>query len=264
MNAPASESLLFQWEAPHRRKLAILGFLAASTAAHALCFYLFQIVYPPTVSLLPPPGRVHLISGQTEEGRSLLRWIAAEDPALTTTTLRSPDAKNFALPRLAHIASYMTVQPTLRAMPELAAEKPARSLQPPAPVPTSRPPPPALAPPGTAHSTIIFSKVLDSLGKVTKPEMKLRAATRESPRSARFLVGVSNQGVVRYCFLESSSGDTTLDEQARHYLVLCRFAGGAATAALASPNDLIWGAAIIEWGNDIALPPAPPAGRNAP
>lgn len=263
MSAEANESLLFQWEAPHRRHLAILGFLAVSALAHAFCFYLFQIVYPPTVSLLPPPGRVHLISGDTEEGRSLLRWIAAEDPALATTTVRSRESKSYNLPHLAHVPSYKTVQPALREMPALTADAPSESLQPPGPVQTTLPAaPPALAP-GAARTTLIFSTSFDSLGAVTRPPMTWTASTRETPQSARFLVGVSHEGVVRYCFLEQSSGDTGLDEQARHYLLLCRFADAQKSTA-SSPNGLNWAAAIIEWGNDIALPPAAPEGRPSP
>ena len=62
MNIPvseaAAEALLFSWEPPRRGQFALAAFLALSLTAHALCFYIFQIVYPPTVSLLPPPARV--------------------------------------------------------------------------------------------------------------------------------------------------------------------------------------------------------------
>ena len=53
---------------------------------HALCFYAFQIIYPPAVALLPPPGRVTVIAPNTQEERVLLRWLEAEDPALASTT----------------------------------------------------------------------------------------------------------------------------------------------------------------------------------
>src|SRR5260370_7112812 len=82
LSAPAPTSLLFNWEPPRRRKAAITAFLVASLIAHALCFYIFQIVYPPTVSLLPPPARVSLIAPNSEEGRTVLPWVDAQDPAL--------------------------------------------------------------------------------------------------------------------------------------------------------------------------------------
>jgi hypothetical protein len=254
MNAPVQDRLLFDWESPRSRKLAVLGFLAASAAGHALCFYLFQIVYPPTVALLPPPGRVNLISNNTEEGRTLLRWIDAEDPALATTTQRSPDAKTFALPRLSHTPSYLTIQPALKGLPPLVADPPARSTQPPGPVPMT--PERSQSIPSPVPTTIIFSRDLESMGAVEKPAMKFTASTSEAPQGARFRIAVTESGVVRYCFLESSSGDPALDEQARRYLTLCRFAGNS-NSAETRPDSLRWTVAIVEWGNDIVMPPSP-------
>lgn len=88
MNVPSAavNDLVFRWEKPGRGKWTLSGFLLGSLFLHALGFYLFQIVYPPAVALLPPPGRVSLISPDTDEGRQLLRWLEAEDPALASTT----------------------------------------------------------------------------------------------------------------------------------------------------------------------------------
>src|SRR5438094_1480169 len=110
----AAESLIFSWDSPHGEKLAITVFLALSLIAHALCFYIFQIVYPPTVALLPPPARVTLITPDSEEGRTLLRWIDAEDPALAFTTRLPPDATLRALSKTEHVPSYSSIEPTLK------------------------------------------------------------------------------------------------------------------------------------------------------
>ena len=80
--------------------------------AHAICFYLFQIVYPTSLALLPPPARVTFISPNSEEGRTLLRWIDAEDPAVAFTTQMPPGAKLGALPKTDHLPSYFTVKPS--------------------------------------------------------------------------------------------------------------------------------------------------------
>ncbi len=262
MNALAgTNDLLFPWEAPRRRQLAILGFLAASAAGHALCFYLFQIVYPPTVALLPPPARVSLISGDSEESRTLLRWIAAEDPALASTTQRPPEAKAFTLPQVHHVPSYITLQPVLKELPAFRPDLRSPSSQPPGPVPRMRAP--IQSPPLAVPTTIIFSKELGSLGAVKKPSMKLTASTRELPQSAKFRIAVTDRGVVRYCFLQNSSGDSALDEQARHYLALCRFAGSH-NANSGEQDHLNWAAATVEWGNDIVIPPPVPAGNVVP
>src|SRR5947199_10257257 len=113
----ATEPLLFRWEPPRRRKVAITAFLALSLGGHALCFYIFQIVYPPTVALLPPPARVSLITPASEEGRTLLRWIDAEDPAVAFTTHRPPEARLRALPKVEHVPSYHAMEPTLKELP---------------------------------------------------------------------------------------------------------------------------------------------------
>ena len=57
-SASAATPLLFSWEQPQQRKAAITAFLMASLIAHVLCFYVFQIVYPPTVALLRGPERM--------------------------------------------------------------------------------------------------------------------------------------------------------------------------------------------------------------
>ncbi len=86
--AEAEFTPVFDWSPRRGRKLSLISFITASAVVHALCFYVFQVIYPPTVALLPPPARVTVISPNTDEGRLLLRWIEAEDPALSSTTQR--------------------------------------------------------------------------------------------------------------------------------------------------------------------------------
>src|SRR4051812_27154021 len=87
-SAVADESdLLFSWDKEQKRGGALAAFLFGSLLLHAVCFYFFQIVYPPAIALLPPPGRITVISQNTPEGRVLQSWLEAEDPALASTTL---------------------------------------------------------------------------------------------------------------------------------------------------------------------------------
>ena len=163
MNASTTATLLFNWEAPRGRNLAITGFLIASLAAHAAGFYLFQVVYPPTVSLTPPPQRVNLISANSEQGATLLRWIDAEDPALASTTRKPPDARRYLLGKVQHIPSYFAREPTLQEAPPLTVNLRVPSAQPPGPVPAplrARP-----GPIGVAPTRVIFSSELDRLGR---------------------------------------------------------------------------------------------------
>src|SRR6266481_4258587 len=107
-NASAADepSLLFEWAPPKGEKFLISVFLVGSLFLHALAFYVFRIIYPPTIAVLPPPARVNLISANSEEGRTLLRWIEAEDPALASATVRPSETRWRTLPKLNHMPSY--------------------------------------------------------------------------------------------------------------------------------------------------------------
>jgi hypothetical protein len=255
------EPLLFSWDSPRTKKAALLAFLALSLLAHAVCFYIFQVVYPPTVTLLPPPARVALITPASEEGRTLLRWIDAEDPAVAFTTDRPPEARLRALPKVEHVPSYHAMEPTLKELPSFQADARAPDSQPPGPAPLARQhSPPATEPISTSVS---FSDQLEGLGAATLPPLSFEASTGEIPEAIRFRVAVSGLGEIRYCFPINSSGDPGLDEQARLYLARCRF-------PRRTPGDgkseapLTWGIATIEWGSDITRPKARQPGSATP
>jgi hypothetical protein len=257
VSAPlASESdlgLVFVWDQPRRRRLIITGFVVASVVLHALCFYLFQIIYPPAVALLPPPGRVTVIAPNTEEGRVLLRWLEAEDPALASTTQPPAGGKLLAIPTIQHAPSYLTRQPALKDIPPFPPDPAIPSAQPPAPVAPPRAPIELVA--KITPTIMRLSPELETLGAMQGPEMKFTVSGHESPMPAQFRIAVNENGAVHHCFLENSSGDAALDEQARKHLALCRF------SAIRNPkseirNDFTWGKATVEWGNDIVVPAA--------
>src|SRR3978361_9910 len=102
---PVGYTPIFNWGPARSRKVSLISFIAASAVLHAFCFYIFQIIYPPTVALLPPPARVNIITPDSEEGRVLLRWLEAEDPALSSITQRWPESSDFALPKAEHVPS---------------------------------------------------------------------------------------------------------------------------------------------------------------
>jgi len=257
----ATEPLLFNWDSPRHQGAAILAFLAVSLLAHAVCFYVFQVVYPPAITLLPPPARVALITPGSEEGRTLLRWIDAEDPALAFTTHRAPEARLRALPKVDHVPSYHAMQPTLKRLPPLALDPHAPDPQPPAAVPRIRQK--SSSPAAPILTSVWFSNELEALGPATSPELKFVASNRETPEAIRFRVGVNDLGEIQYCFPMNSSGDPSLDEQARLYLTRTRFSRDGK----GGPNrdaPLIWGIATIEWGTDIARPQAKQQGNATP
>jgi hypothetical protein len=241
----ATQPLVFNWESPRRRNIMIGGFLAASLLAHAACFYIFQIVYPPTVALLPPEARLSLIPSDSEEGRTLLRWIEAEDPALASTTRRPPDAKAYSLPKVQHVPSYFATEPALKELPPLAVDLRIPSSQPAGAVPiTHRQGAPTIA---AAPTSVLFSNEIESLGKPELPPPQFGTSSNQSVEAVRFRIAVSSYGEIRYCLPLNSSGDHGLDGQARNYLALCRFP----PKSKPSEQSLTWGIATIEWGNDL-------------
>jgi len=257
----ATEPLIFSWESPRGEKLAITLFLALSVAAHALCFYVFQIVYPPTVALLPPPARVTLITPASEEGRTLLRWIDSEDPALAFTTRRPPEAKLHGLPKAEHVPSYSTLEPMLKDIPPLQRDLRIPSCHPPGLVRLVRQETDGTI--GVFRTSVSFSKEFDVFGVPIPPEANFAASNEETPQTIRFRVGVNKLGEVRYCFAFNSSGDPALDEQARLYVARCRFYKSTVNVGK-DDSFLFWGIATIEWGNDVARPQPQPAASVTP
>ena len=258
MSAPSfaqpPASLLFRWERPRQRRFAIAGFLLASAGLHALCFYLFQVVYPPAISLLPPPAQVSVIAPTSNEARSFLNWLNAEDPALASQTQRPADARAFQLPKIAHVPSYLAVPPALKELPPRRVVPLAPAAMPPAPVPDA--PEAKSVPAVVAPTALYFSDPLRDL-TVAHPDLKFRVTSREAPEGARFRLAVDSSGAVRYTFLEQSSGDAALDAQAREVLAQSRFQMGARAT-----QDLVWATATFEFGTDLELPPG--AAERAP
>jgi outer membrane biosynthesis protein TonB len=252
MSAEVSASpLLFNWQPPRPRKLSIIAFLCGSLLLHGICFYLFQIVYAPAIVLLPPPAHVTLITADSEEGRSILRWVDAEDPALASATQRSPEWRQRALPKIQHIPSYVAEGPKLKEAPPLVIDTRPPSAHPPGPVPLPRAAPsPSFA---RVATRISFSDEVSSQGVPQMAPALFTASNHETPQAVRFRIAVGPDGEVRHCFQLNSSGDSALDEQARHQIVLTRFhSAHSATAGSDQPD--VWGIATVEWGNDVRRP----------
>lgn len=246
MNASASVTppLVFSWAPPRRRARALVFFLIASFLLHAGCFYLFQIVYPTTVTLLPAPARLSVITPDDPASVSFLRWVEAEDPALATATMRPPETRPVAFPQLQYVPSFAQYRPSLKPMPESApnleipslfSATSARNATPPATVPAVS---------ATRKTTALFS---DSIGgQPLLPPFQWTANRGDTPANARVRIAVDPGGMLRYCFVEESSGDPGLDEQARRFLQLTRF------PRREDSTDLTWATATLLWGNDLA------------
>jgi len=257
----AAEPLLFSWDSPRQRKTMLAALLVLSLMAHALCFYVFQIVYPTPVALLPPPGRVTFIASDSEEGRTLLRWIDAEDPAVAFTTHPAPGARLAALPKTEHLPSYSAVEPILKELPPLKPDLRIPSSQPPGAVHSITRTTASAR--GTLRTYISFSKELDEFGTPTVPQSGFLTSNRETPETLRFRVAVNDLGEIRYCFPINSSGDPALDEQASLQIVRSRLSPKRRTGAKPG-SSLVWGKGTIQWGSAVARPQKTPAATVTP
>jgi hypothetical protein len=257
----AAEPLLFSWDSPRGQKAVLASFLVLSLVAHVLCFYVFQIVYPAPVAVLPPPARVTFIALDSDEGRTLLHWIDAEDPALAFTTLPPPGARLRAFPTVEHVPSYSALEPILKDLPALKPDLRIPSSRPPGAVRSlSRKTAPAIA---SGRTSISFSKDLDQFGAPSLPQSRFVASNKEAPETFRFRVAVNEFGEIRYCFPIDSSGDPALDEQARLQVIRSRFPPNRGTGG--NPGgSLVWGIATIQWGNDVVRPQQAPSGSVTP
>ncbi len=257
MTTAAASPLLFRWNPPRPRRRALVSFIIASVLLHALCFYIFQIVYPPTVALLPAPARVSVISPDDPESLALLRWVEAEDPALASATQRPGEHQAVALPKMEYVPSFARHEPEMKTIPQSSSDLTIPSSTTIGQTPRART---GAAAPSLARKTApSFSDAASLLGTPILPEFTFHLSRADAPANARFRIAVDKTGAVRFCFLVESSSDPALDEQARKYLLLCRFPpprGG--TAARGEGDDaLTWSIATILWGSDFAPLPSP-------
>ena len=247
--------LVFRW--PERIvSLLLPALFVVSVTLHALAFYVFQVVYPPAVAIVPPPAQVTLLTPDTREGAALLRWVQAQDPA---TAARTEEITPAGLGEILYTPSYASVH-TLPLETELPAEPSgfpaARSLlnfKASSAADEAAPEPPRRA----VASALSFSEGLRA--RAAAPEAPRAVTSKSSPnlRPTVFLAGVSARGEVHYCFLlapnggDPSSGDPEMDKQAEALLRAHRFTP--------SGTPLEWGFATFTWGAEAYAPPQPQA-----
>ena len=242
MNAESeTPSLVFEWEGRRTFRWSMLGLVLISAAAHALTFFLFQIAYPPRVSIPPPAPEVSLLLPTTPEQRAMLRRIEAEDPALV-------DAATSAPPPGLGVVQYHPSFETVRTRPRTVAEPSVAVQPPPAREPLaiirsgSNSGPPAGAAPQPQPTRVRLPAALEARANGAKPDWKFAPRASAPLEPASFLVGVTDRGETRYVFLQHSSGDSALDRQIAAQLQRLDFQHG--------DEAIAWGVATIEWGDD--------------
>ena len=253
MNAPQRDGLVFSGREHGLIPWTLLGFILVSACVHAFGFFIFQTVYPAAARMAPPPAQVGLLTPGTPEADAILRWIDSEDPALAAQPGKAPVPGLMSLP---YLPSYNTVhaRPTMSPPPDqpLPYRDGVSGLDL-VEIAAAHPTPPA-APPSPATTTLSFSGPLAPAGDLPSFS-NLHEGDSGELQPARFLLGVSDRGEVRYVFLQDSSGDKALDADATAMLQQLSFRPSA--------TPLSWGFATFYWGSaayarPIAAPVASP------
>ncbi len=100
-------------------------------------------------------------------------------------------------------------------------------------------PPAALPTPGTS---IAYSGALAARPLSKNPPLAATYRASAPAEPTTLLIGVDNQGEVRFSLLQHSSGDPGLDEMAAAHLKKVTFA--------AADTPITWGFATFSWGGD--------------
>jgi hypothetical protein len=235
--APAAPGLIFHWPLKRLFTNALPLFVAASLLLHAAGFVLFQIVYPPALPILAPPPDVRLFAAN-EENRAFLEQIEAEDPA---RFLSPPQIPPPAFRRAEYSPSFASVQTLpkkvleesqpIRALPILDPNSLVKAALPRSPLAN---PSPVFRP-----STIEIAGPLGERFPTDASSIVFNSTT--ILQSPAFLLGVDQDGRVRYLFLQRTSGEDSVDRRIEAKLKTLQFGTGTA--------PLMWGVAKWIWGS---------------
>lgn len=242
MKDAPSTPLTFHWPGQREVSLAKPVFFLIAVALHLAGLYVFQITYPASARLQPPPAQVSLLAPTSEENRALLRWVDSQDPALL---FRPVEIIPASLRESTYTPSYAVVKTTpqlFTAPREPAAFPPARdplALM----LASVAPAHPETAPiPGPA-TRVTFTDALAPRANFPPPAWPAQMHSRMELKPARFLLGINARGEVAYLFPQEPSGDPALDRAAESLLHPLRFTDDPAA-------PIAWGEAVIHWGVD--------------
>lgn len=247
MKTPVETGLTFDWPERDRFPFILFACVFVSLVIHTATFFVFQVVYPQRVTIPPPPPLVSLLTPSSPENAALLRWIAAEDPALVAS------ARSVTPPNLLDV-NYRPSFSTGRTAPLRSVEKP-EAVQLPAVrsalsiIASAIPPPPIEA--GTTlpmRTTLGLSSALTERA-VKPPSFRWKQRSSQALQPLQALIGVTDRGVVPFAFIQRSSGDVAIDAEAVSQLERLTFAPGAA--------PITWAVATVDFGAEAyAIAPA--------
>ncbi len=233
MNQPEAR-FIFDWQ-QSRWDYRLPVLIAISFFAHVFCFYIFRVVYPTTTSLLPPSAQVTVLDPNRPEDKSLLDWVAMNNPANASAPGFDSRMIRQVLPRYKPTYSTLSVElkrsdsakPHKEGVPSLFS---AETLLP------MRSPPPEEAAVKIFPTRLEIGSTLQSRAPASLPPLPTSAALSE-PTS--IFVGVNPEGNADYVFLTESSGYGPLDLKAQNFIRSVRFKPESARN---------WGAVTFHWG----------------
>ncbi len=252
-----------------RWRLGLLIF--GSLLAHAATFYIFQVAYTPTGSLLPPPARVMLVPLNQPENASLARWLALADPTLATQSPLPEAASVVDALGFRYVPSYDATPPAFKPLETVG---PAEGVAPP---PRPMPPGPVAMnlTPGTrtsastdgkrssgpAPTRVFFSGGIEAYVPETLPPIHYAGSAGVKPlEPTAFLVGLRAEGGTPFLFpvrqapaSNASANADEADEFGRDYLARLTF-----HPAPRADGGTLWGRATFYWGGDARRPAKSP------
>ena len=235
--------LTFEWREPRlRQRLRLLLYLGLAFLLHAVCFYVFQVVYPSSTIGLPVPMRVMVLSPDNAAAQDTLREV--EDrlagyglgPGDRAETVSLDDYNNYQ-------PSFAEYRPKLRDLPRgSVARLPLpgafdQDALPPLRTGLQTRPPEAASDP--IAPVVIFNGELASRKLMDSPELD-KLFAKDHGTLATFSIGVNASGVVEYCLPEKDEFRVeNLDALLR---AMFRFRFDPLPG-----SGVVWGTATVEW-----------------
>ncbi len=246
MSKRKDERMTFDWSGSHRSSwtLALLIFL--SLVLHSAAFFFVHIstserqLIPKSAQPIQLLTRFAPDGSPSPENEAVLRWIAAEDPAIVA---RITNVEPTGLLSVPYSPSYVVSRTRPRDIPAESATiqyPPARdSLDFIMGADEKSAPPSALMPERATEITFRSPLASRAPRDIT---LKLEATSSQSLSTVELLVGVGSEGDVRFSFVQESSGVSEMDAEA------VRLVSGI---RLSPSQELVtWGTVTVRWGVD--------------
>ena len=266
-----SATLLFGEKRGTRSRWRLGLLILGSLLAHAATFYILQVAYTPTGSLLPPPARVMLVPLNQPENASLARWLALADPTMATQS-SLPDAASVVDSLGFHyVPSYDASPPAFKPLetvgPGEGVVPPPRPL-PPGPVAMGVTPgakvgalPDSRKTSVPAPTRVLFSGGIEAYAPETLPPIHFVGSMGvKALEPTTYLVGLRPDGGTPFLFpvrqAPANNATATADEAdefGRDYLARLTF-----RPAPGADGGARWGQATFYWGSDARRPAKSP------